>query len=119
MGELRVCFFSLLQCNGGEKREDKSVGHPSSFSIFSLSFRKVVIEAPANFPQKKNFINYAFCRNWAVRNPAGARLDSSSLVNKEVDLSYSSYYPDFILMSVFCKKSSVQYLSISSSSAVF
>ena len=33
----------------------------------------------------KGFINYIFCRNWAVRNPAGTRLDSSSLVNKQVD----------------------------------
>ena len=32
---------------------------------------------------KKGFINYVFCRNWAVRNPAGTRLDSS-LVNKQV-----------------------------------
>ena len=24
----------------------------------------------------KGFINYVFCRNWAVRNPAGTRLDS-------------------------------------------
>ena len=31
----------------------------------------------------KGFINYVFCRNWAVRNPAGTRLDSS-LVNKQV-----------------------------------
>ena len=32
----------------------------------------------------KGFINYVFCRNWAVRNPAGTRLDSS-LVKKQVD----------------------------------
>ena len=31
----------------------------------------------------KGFINFVFCRNWAVRNPAGTRLDSS-LVNKQV-----------------------------------
>ena len=31
------------------------------------------------------FINHVFCRNWAVRNPAGTRLDSSSLVNKQVE----------------------------------
>ena len=29
-------------------------------------------------------MNYVFCRNWAVTNPAGTRLDSSSLVNKQV-----------------------------------
>ena len=32
---------------------------------------------------QKGFITYVFCRNWAVRNPAGTRLDSS-LVNKQV-----------------------------------
>ena len=34
--------------------------------------------------KNKGFINYVSCRNWAVRNPAGTRLDSSSLVNKQV-----------------------------------
>ena len=34
--------------------------------------------------QNKGFINYVFCRNRAVRSPAGTRLDSS-LVNKLVD----------------------------------
>ena len=34
----------------------------------------------------KGFINYTFCRYWAVRNPAGTRLDSS-LVNKQVGLN--------------------------------
>ena len=32
------------------------------------------------------FINYVFCRHWAVRNPAGTSLDSSSLANKQVGL---------------------------------
>ena len=42
-------------------------------------------ESSPNFPhQNKGFINYVFCRNWAVRNPAGTRLDSS-LVNKQVE----------------------------------
>ena len=26
--------------------------------------------------QNKGFVNYVFCNNWAVRNPAGTRLDS-------------------------------------------
>ena len=38
---------------------------------------------------KKGFINYVFCRNWAVRNPAGTRLDSS-LVNKQVEVPGAS-----------------------------
>ena len=51
--------------------------------FFFYAFPKVVKKAPANFPQKnKGFINYVFCRNLAVRNPAGTRLDFSSLVNK-------------------------------------
>ena len=34
-------------------------------------------EAPTDSPhQNKDFINYVFCRNWAVRKPAGIRLDS-------------------------------------------
>ena len=68
-----------------KKCEDKSICQPSSFSIHPLSSRKAVKEAPANLPQKnKGFINYVFCRNWAIRNPAVTRLDSSSLVNKQV-----------------------------------
>ena len=67
-----------------KKSEDTSICHPYSFSILLFSSRKAVKEAPANFLHKKGFINFVFCRNWAVRNPAGTRLDSSSLVNKQV-----------------------------------
>ena len=76
---------------GKKKNEVKSICHPSIFSILPLSSRKAVKEAPANFPQKKHkgFIEYVFCRNWDVRNPAGTRLDSSSLVNKEVGVGQS------------------------------
>ena len=84
MGELRWSFLSLLQWRRKES-EDKSIHHHFSFSILPLSSRKTVKEAPANLPQKiKCFINYVICRNWAVRSPAGTRLDSSSLVNKQV-----------------------------------
>ena len=75
--------FLFIASMEKKKSEDKSIRHPSSFSILPLSCRKAVKEAPANFSQKKGFINYVFCRNWAVRNPAGTRLDSS-LVNKQV-----------------------------------
>ena len=81
--------FLFIASMEKKKSEDKSVRHPSSFSILPLSSRKAVIEALVNFPQKKGFINYVFCRNWAVRNPAGTRLDSSSLVNKQVAIRYS------------------------------
>ena len=78
--------FLFITFNGEEKSEDKSICHPSSFSILPLSSRKAVKEEPAIFPQKKHkgFLNYVFRRNWAVRKPAGIRLDSSSLVNKQV-----------------------------------
>ena len=81
MGELRWGFCHCF--NVGEKHEDKSIFHPSCFSILLLSSRNAVKEARANFPQK-SFINYVFCRNWDVRNSAGTRLDSLSLVNKSV-----------------------------------
>ena len=79
-----------------KKNEDKSICHPSSFSIIPLSTRNAVKEAPVNSPptkKNKGFINYVFFRNWAVRNPAGTKLDSSSLVNKQVV---------FYLASLFC-----------------
>ena len=67
---------------------EKYISHSSNFSILPLSSSKAAKEAPSNFPQKKNkgFLNYVFCRNWGVRNPAGSRLDSSSLVNKQVEV---------------------------------
>ena len=49
-------------------------------------------KASPNFPhQNKGFINYVFCRNWAVRNHAGTRLDSS-LVNKQVGLYLDVFF---------------------------
>ena len=55
-----------------KKSEDKSICEPSRFLILHLPPKKAVIEALANFQQKnKGFINYVFCRKWAVRIPAG------------------------------------------------
>ena len=35
------------------------------------------LETPSKFTNNnKGFINYVFCRNWAVRNSGGTRLDS-------------------------------------------
>ena len=51
---------------------------------FSLPPWKQCREMPPQFSNNnKGFINYVFCRNCAVRNPAGTRLDSS-LINKQV-----------------------------------
>ena len=66
-----------------KKPEEKSICHPSSFLIFLQEGRKEKHQ-PISPQTNKGFINYVFCRNWAVRNPAGNRLDSSSLVNKQV-----------------------------------
>ena len=78
---MEFLFIALME---EKKSEGKFVCYPSSFSILPLSSRKAVKEAPTNFPQKnKGFINYVFCRNWA-----GTRLDSSTLVNKQVGLRY-------------------------------
>ena len=55
--------------------------HISTFPFLSASNA----EKPTYYSHhNKGFINYLFCRNWAVRNPSGTRLDSSSLVNKQV-----------------------------------
>jgi hypothetical protein len=58
-----------------EKRESGDKSFFSSFQLLDASH--FLQEAPPNSPnQNKGFINYIFCRNWAVRNPAGTRLDS-------------------------------------------
>ena len=87
---MKFLFIALME---KKKSEDKSIRHPSRFSILPLSSRRAVKEALANFPQKnKGFINYVFCRNWDVRNSSGTRLDSSSLANKQVAFLTTLYY---------------------------
>ena len=77
--------FLFIDSMKKKKSEDKSICHRSSFPKLSLSSRKAVKRSSMQFhPKNKCFINYVFCRNWAVRSPAGTRLDSSSLVKKQV-----------------------------------
>ena len=83
MGELRWSFSALPQWI---KRKVETC----PFFILSVSWYfpfpsgKHRIEALPNSPnQIKGFLNYVFCRNWDVRNPAGTKLDSSSLINKQ------------------------------------
>ena len=73
--------FLFIALTEKKKSEGKSICHPSSFPILSLSSKKAVKTSTIPFsPTKtKGFINYVFCRNWAVRNPAGTRLDHSVL----------------------------------------
>ena len=67
---------------------EKKKSHPSSFPMLHLSSRKAqkrsISKSPPPKKKIKGFINYVYCRNCAVRNPAGTRLDSCSLVNKQV-----------------------------------
>ena len=63
---MEFLFIALME----KKKSDKSICH-----LFS---RKAVKRSTIQlFPhQNKGFINFVFCRNWAVRNPVGTRLDS-------------------------------------------
>ena len=77
--------FLFIDSTEKTKIEDKSIRHPSSLPILSLSSSRAVKRSTSQVShQIKGFINYVFCRNWVVRYPAGTRLDSSSLVNKQV-----------------------------------
>ena len=82
MGEnLVVLLFAAFM----EERESIEKLEGSLMDLSSLFFFSIV-EAKKRkstlvLPYKKGFINYVSSRNWAVRNPAGTRLDYSSLVN--------------------------------------
>ena len=77
--------FLFIAAMEKKKSEGKSICHHSSFQVLPRSSRKAVKRSTSKFPPKnKVSINYMFCRNWAIRNPVEARLDSSSLVNKQV-----------------------------------
>ena len=76
-----------------KKSEGKSICHPSSVPILPLSSRKELKTSTIQLPPKnKGFINYVFYRNWEIRNPGGIRLDSSSLVNKQVAFDYAKVF---------------------------
>ena len=69
-GRTEVVFL----CNVG--MEKKKIGNHSTLHI-SFPPGKQWREAHPYFPrQNKGFINHSFCKNWAVRNPTGTRLDS-------------------------------------------
>ena len=69
----------------GEKQKWRHVHSTSFQASLHIPFPpgKQWSEASPNFPhQNKGFINYFFCRNLAVRNPAGTRLDSSLAIKQ-------------------------------------
>ena len=83
MGEQRWSFSLLLQW-----RRKKVKIHPF-FILLVFQYFPFPPKRQYNKHQpishKKGFINYVFCRNWAIRNPAWNRPYTYSLVNKEVD----------------------------------
>ena len=87
MGELRWTFSYLLQQWRKIKVQISPLVILLVFQYFPFPGRQQRAAQPNSPHQNKGFINYVFCRNWAVRNPAGTRLDSSSLVNKQVEQS--------------------------------
>ena len=66
------CWWNLRTARGQEKEQ-----------YYRSSTTQCIEMAPQFFHYNKGFIYYVFCRNWAVRNPAVTRLDSS-LVTKQV-----------------------------------
>ena len=75
-----LVFTAFLEVRGSVEKLLKRL----AFTFF-LSQLKQRIETPSQFShQNEGFIDYVSSRNWAVRNSAGTRLDSSSLVNKLV-----------------------------------
>ena len=85
--------FLCIASMGKKKSGDMSILHHSKL-LYTFPFLQEsngVKHHPISPHQNKGFINYVFCRNWAVRNPAGTRLESS-LVTKQVVLRYSTLY---------------------------
>ena len=92
MWEISWCFFYCLPWGKGKYWKARRMTNGLVLTCFLVHWsneEKLHLSSPI----KKIFINYIFCRNWAVRNPAGTRLDSSSLVNKQVGPSRVSDSP--------------------------
>ena len=77
-----IAFLEQRKCE--EKLRMMQNGH--IFIVVFSPMKAMQRNAPKFSHHNKGFINYVFCRNWDVRNPAGTRLDSS-LVNKQVAAS--------------------------------
>ena len=76
MEEMRWYFSALTACRKG-KSGDKLVLHNSKTLCTFPFLQEIMQRTTAYFPhQNKCFINYVFCWNWAVKNPAWTRLDS-------------------------------------------
>jgi hypothetical protein len=75
-GRTKVKFLGIASMEK-KKCGEESIFHPFILLILPSSSRKAVNRSTTQIPQsKQGFLNYVFCKNWAVRNPAGTRLDS-------------------------------------------
>ena len=77
----RLCFDGRTKVKFSELPQwRKRKVELSSFFIISalwyIPFRHWIKALPNSSNQNKGFLNYVFCINWAVRNPAGTRLYS-------------------------------------------
>ena len=73
----KVKFLCIATINKKRREETSPFFILSASWYFPFPSWKHWTEALPNSPnQNKDFLNYVFCRNWAVRNPAGTRLDS-------------------------------------------
>ena len=70
-----IYTFLLLQKINKEKIGSMKNGLVSTFPFL----HEKNAEKPNLSCHNKGFINYVFCKNWSVRNPAGTRLDSLAL----------------------------------------
>ena len=72
--EIGWCFFYCLPGGKGKYQKARRM-----INGLVLTFLFSIKKTPSYFShKKKGFINYVFCRNWAVRNPARARLPQPS-----------------------------------------
>ena len=91
--EIGWCFFYCLPGGKGEVSKSWKDDEMTCLYLFVFSMEEMKRNSILVFHQNKGFINYVFCRNWGVRNPAGTRLDTSSLVNKQVVYKRQKIYP--------------------------
>ena len=84
--------FVRIACMENRKDRDKSIFHPVKL-LNTLFLQESNAQKHHRIfrNQNKGFINHSFCRNGAVRNPTGTRLESS-LVNEQVDTGVVQHY---------------------------
>ena len=69
-----LLFIAFLE----EREYVEKLGRMTNGLVYTFPFLHTnnAEKSHLNPHHNKSFINYCFCRNWAVRNPAGTSLDS-------------------------------------------